>query len=135
MATIGRDVLVTESTDGGTTWTAIAAGERSNEITINGEAIDLTDKSSGGWRILDTRASQLSVDLSMSGTLKDAKLIERIMANGDSLTFNLIQLDVGFGVFEGSFYMSGITLTNEHTDATVFEASFQSAGVVEFTAA
>lgn len=129
----GRDVLVTESTDAGVTWVAIAAGEQSNDISIAGEAIDLTDKSSAGWRILETRASLLTVDISLSGVLKDSKLIERIMANGDSLTFNLIQVITAYGTFEGSFYLSGVSLGNPHDGAATFEGTFQSASEITFT--
>lgn len=133
---IGRDVIVEETTDGGTTWNVIAAGERSNSISISGEAVDLTDKSSAGWRQLDTRASLLTVEVTMSGTVKDDTLIERIMTNGDNLTFNSIRLVLpNFGTFAGDFYMSGLNLENPHDDAQTFEGTFMSAGVITWTPA
>jgi predicted secreted protein len=55
---------------------ASIAGVRSKGIAQSGEAIDISSDSSSGWRELLTLAGENQVTLTISGVVRDRRLIE-----------------------------------------------------------
>lgn len=129
----GRDVLIQVNLNG--TWTTVG-GMRQKAMTINEDAVDVSDSDSAGrWRELLPGAGLFSMSLSGSGVFKDTAsetfLLQQKMA-GVFPSFRFRIPD--FGVFEGQFMIGGIQYQATHTGEVNFSASFESAGQITFTA-
>lgn len=128
--TAGRNLVIKRSTDGGTTYNAIAS-VRSKSITINNEPIDVTTDDSSAWRTLLAEPGSRSIDISVSGITDDSALMTEIMAGTTSVALQKIQVDYdGEFTLTGDFYLNSLAYTGEYQDAVTFEASLQSSGVV-----
>lgn len=111
----------------------LVAGARADSITINNEAIDVTDKASDGWRELLNDASVRSVDMSVEGLLDGKALLEASLGDTTDL-LGLYTIDIsGIGICEGDFHFSSFEIGAPHDDAATFTASIMSAGPVRFT--
>ena len=111
-------------------------GFKSNGITINGEYVDTTSKDSGGWKEVLDGAGMSSVSLSGSGVfMSDAAFAQ---VNDDMLTrkLRLWQCIVpGLGTYEGTFSLSSLEVSGEHSGEVSYTLSLESASAVTFTAA
>ena len=113
----------------------LVAGARADSITINNEAIDVTDKESDGWRTLLNDASVRTVDMSVEGLLDGDSLLSAALGVTTALV-GLYTIDIdGIGTCAGQFHFSSFEIGAPHDDAATFTASIQSAGVIAFTAA
>ena len=115
--------------------TVDVAGARADTLTFNREHIDFTDKDDDGVRKLLDAIGTHSVSMTCSGVLKGATLITWAADPTDvlkAMTF----LITGIGTVGGSFGMTSFAPGgNDGAEAATFEASFESAGAVTFTAA
>lgn len=113
---------------------ALVAGGRENGITVNGEHIDVTDKSSDGWRTYMAEIGLRSVDVSFSGLFDSAALLEASLGDSTALlTAYEIRID-GLGVISGTFAMNGLEISTPHDNATEISTTFASSGAVVWTA-
>lgn len=117
------------------------AGVRTKSISINGSPIDVTNDDDDGVRKLLDQPGQLDVEISVSGIVLNATLRNEALSTSDRVA----NTQFIFGGFEGSpanthgfigdFFLAGYTETGEYQGVVVFEATFQSAGAVTYTAA
>lgn len=115
--------------------TAIA-GAQADSLAINREHIDATDKDDGGVKKLLDEIGLISFELTCSGILKDATLIDWAADPTDVLKDNMSFSIEGIGTFAGSFGMTNFTIGgNEGAESGTFEATFSSSGTFQFTAA
>ncbi|WP_395543276.1 phage tail tube protein [Neotabrizicola sp. sgz301269] len=129
-AVAGRKVKIYEGTGVGAT---LVAGARSDSITINNEAIDITDKGDDGWRVFLNDASVRSVEMSVSGIIKGTSLIGKALGvTTDLLGDYEIRID-GMGTAAGQFHFSSLEITAPHDDATEFSATIASSGEITWT--
>lgn len=129
----GRKVKLYSGT--GTTKTLIAGG-KTTKLTINNEAIDVTDKGSDGWRTLLADASVRSADISFEGLMDGATLVTLSLGTDTSKLLAGYTVDIeGIGAVAGSFHLSSIEIGAAHDDATELTATLASSGVIAFTAA
>lgn len=109
------------------------AGARADNITINNEPIDITDKDDAGWRTMLADAGVRSVDADVEGVLTDSALIAVAVGTASSLLSAwTLEID-GIGDFTGDFYLNSFAITGEQADATTFTANIQSSGAITFT--
>jgi predicted secreted protein len=129
----GRRVRIYEGTTvaGGT----LVAGARSDSISINNEAIDITDKSSNGWRTMLDDASVRTVDMSVEGLLDGSSLLAKSLGATNALLGDYIIQIEGIGTVAGEFHFSSFEIGAPHDDAATFTASIASSGPIVFTAA
>ena len=114
---------------------AMVAGGREHGITINGEHIDVTDKSSDGWRTFMAEIGLRSVDVAFSGLMDTAALVAASLGDSTAL-INDYEIRVeGLGAIAGSFAMQGLELSTPHDDATELSTTLASSGAVTWTAA
>jgi TP901-1 family phage major tail protein len=112
------------------------AGGREHGITINNEAIDVTDKDSAGWRTLLADPATRSVDVSFSGLMDGATFLA--LALGTTTTALLSDYTVqieGVGSFTGDFHLSSVELGTPHDDAVELTMTLASSGAIAWTAA
>ncbi len=104
-------------------------GARTDNVTLNNEPLDITDKDDSGWRTLLADAGARSVSCEVQGILKDDALIAD--ATGDAETVLLTKCVVtisGLFTLTGDFYLQGLQLGAEQGDAVTFTATLESSG-------
>lgn len=121
MAISGRLVRISRA------GTAVA-GARTDNITINNEPIDITDKDDAGWRAMLADVGLRSISADVEGVLKDATLLTG--ASGSTLLTECVVDISGVASFVGDFFLQGVTLGAEQADAVTFTATLESAGPV-----
>lgn len=114
--------------------TAIA-GAMADEIKINREPIDSTDKDDAGIRQYLAELGTFSMSMSCSGHLDGTVLM--LLANDTATGTHSLTFDIdGVGSYTGPFCITSFGITgNEGAETAQFSASFESGGAVPFTAA
>jgi predicted secreted protein len=126
-ATAGRKLRIKR---GGTA----IAGAVTDNLTINNEPIDITDKDAAGWRTMLADVGVRSIEASVEGVLINSTLIAIAVGTASSLlAAHTLEID-GIGDFSGNFYMSSFEITGEQEDAIRFTAQLVSSGTITFTA-
>jgi TP901-1 family phage major tail protein len=112
------------------------AGGREHGITINNEAIDVTDKDSAGWRTLLADPSTRSVDISFSGLMDGGTYIALALNSTTTALLSDYTVEVeGVGTFTGDFHLSSVELGTPHDDAVELTMTLASSGAIAWTAA
>jgi predicted secreted protein len=128
----GRRVRIYQ---GSGTGRVLVAGARSDSININNEAIDITDKSSDGWRTMLNDASVRTVDMTVEGLLDGDSLLSAALGDTDNLLGDYeIEIE-GIGTVAGEFHFSSFEIGAPHDDAATFTASIASSGPIAYAAA
>lgn len=120
-------------------WKGASSGTRipcrEKSIALSSEGIDITADDNAGWRTLLAEASELQVNISLSGVTK-SDILRAAWFTGDSERTQLVEL-----VYEdtaeiaGQFVMTSYNETANHTDAVSFDCELQSTGAVTYTPA
>lgn len=114
----------------------LVAGGRTDTITINNEPIDVTAKSSDGWRELLTDPATRSVDIASELLFSDAAMVT--LAVDDDTTSLQDDFEVrieGVGGLAGVFHMSGLVFGGAHNGEATQSITLASSGPVTYTAA
>lgn len=117
------------------------AGVRTKSISIGGSPIDITTDDDDGVRKLMDQPGQVDVSISVSGVmLAEGALRSEALSASDRIAPTQF-IFLGFEGspanthgFIGDFFLSSYKETGEYQGAVTFEAEFQSAGVVTYTA-
>lgn len=131
MAVSGRKITLWETS--GTP--AEVGGGREHGITINSELLDITDKSSGGWRELLADVGVRSVDVAVSGVFDDASIIALAMGATSGMIGTYELRVEGFGVFAGNWGIESPEVTSPHDDVSELSFTLKSSGVITWTPA
>ena len=111
----------------------VVAGVKSKTVTLNGEAIDITnDDDLGGRALLDDVAGQ-GVELAAEGVVK-SDIFRAAYFAGTFIDDMEIEYPDG-AIIAGDFHMANYEETGPTEDALTFSCTFQSTGVVTYTAA
>lgn len=140
VAQAGKNILIKHDSDGAGTFVTLG-GMRTKGLTINGETIDTTDSDSVDandslMRELLDGGGVKSLTINGSGVFKDDAgtnaCINRALT-GAIVDYQIIFPD--FGTFEGPFSTTQCQLNGEYNGEVQFSLTFESGGVVTFTAA
>jgi TP901-1 family phage major tail protein len=118
----GRDLRI--SRDG-----VPVAGARSDNLTLNGEAVDITDKDSAGWRTLLSGFGVKSVSGEVAGVLKNGALAGDIIAGDSPMKSHTVQV-ADLAVLFGDFKLLSYVPTGSHDGAVEFTATLESSGAI-----
>lgn len=110
----------------------VIGGGRSDTMTINNEAIDITSKDDGGWRVMFGEVGVRTVDISFEGVFKDTDMTQAALAS-DIVTAYTVDID-GVGTFSGDFALVSVELGADHDGAMQMSGSLQSSGAITYTA-
>ena len=111
-------------------------GARQEDLTIANGEVDVTDKDDNGYRALLDDWGVRSIDVSISGLLKDDSLIEIATSSSAAVLLQAYELEIdGIGTFSGDFFMNGLQLGAPHDNSVTFSATFLSSGEYAYTAA
>lgn len=137
-ALAGRDFRIKYSSDGGTTYTAVAGSTQDN-FTINTEGIDITDKDDSGVRTFLAGAGNKgtwNMEGGIEGVLKDSTLLAEVADPTSDFLLDFQFELAGIGTFEGTFGISSYNPTGPAgAEAVTFSATLMSSGTPTFTPA
>jgi TP901-1 family phage major tail protein len=128
----GRDLLL--KVEDGEEGYVTVAGLRSNRLSFNAQAVDVTDaQSAGRWRELLGGAGVQRASVSGSGIFKDQSsdaLVRAAFFAGSILDWQLVIPD--FGTLAGPFQITALEYSGAHDGEVLFELSLESAGALSF---
>lgn len=110
----------------------VFVGVTSKTITINNEAVDITDDDDNGWRSMLADPAVRSIDISAEGVLKDDGVIVDAINASSLLEEYTIDIE-GVGSVSGDFYVNGLEITGATNDAARYSTTFQSSGPAVYT--
>ncbi len=109
-------------------------GVREKNLELNGEPIDVTSDEDGGVRtLLENTSAQDEVGITISGLVKDTRLIEAWF-NGQRTQPVTLEYPDGSSI-SGTFFLSSYSQGEPFNDASTFEATLMSSGTVSYTSA
>lgn len=121
--------------DGTGTGTVLIAAQKTTSFTLNGQAVDVTNKDSAGmWRELLASAGVVSLDLAAEGILNGgtlhSALRSRVIArSNDPYT---IKFDGGPDSFAGAFRLVSMEEAGGHDGEQTYKLALQSAGTITY---
>lgn len=138
-AKVGRTIIVRW---GAASPMPAVAGIREKSVTVSGEAVDITNDDSGGWRQLLDAAQINGVEISCSGvalddTLRQAWFAGAAIGSGERMApaefeYPLEGAQTVPAVIAGTFYLGEYSETGSHDGEVTFEATFMSNGAVTY---
>ena len=128
-AEAGRDLRIEYSSDGLTY--AVVAGARTDSLTFNNEAIDITDKDDAGVRTYLDDIAVKSMSLSCTGVATASTFSALAAAAGSGTALHDFRVAFGsFATYTGSFFITSFEATGEQADTITFTMSLESSGAI-----
>ncbi|WP_372426720.1 phage major tail protein, TP901-1 family [Salinarimonas chemoclinalis] len=130
----GKDLLI--KIDDGTGAFVTLAGLRARQLALGADLVDVTNaESAGRWRELLAGAGVRRAALSGSGVFRDDAsdaLVRAVFFAGEIRAYQAIVPD--FGTLTGPFQIVSLEYRGEHAGEVTFDAAFESAGEIAFSA-
>jgi TP901-1 family phage major tail protein len=110
---------------------ATVAGLRTTQLSVNGEAVNVTSKDSGGWRDLLSGAGLRSVSVAGSGIFTGSAAEIRIKANALAGLIDDYELSFESGErMRGRFLLTRLDYSGDHGGERTYALSLESSGAV-----
>ncbi len=110
---------------------ATVAGLRTTQLGINGEAVTITSKDSGGWRELLSGAGVRSVSVSGAGVFTGSAAEARVKANALSGVLDDYRLAFESGeTMTGKFLVARLDYAGDFNGERTYTLSLESSGPV-----
>lgn len=110
---------------------ATVAGMRTTQMSVNGEAVNITSKDSGGWRVLLSGAGVRSVSIAGSGIFTGSAAETRIKANALAGLIDDYELSFESGErMQGKFLVTRLDYAGDHNGERNYTLSLESSGPV-----
>lgn len=115
-------------------FTTVAAA-KSHSLSINNEAIDVTNKDGDQFRSLINGGIK-SMEISFSGILTDSATIAETMLDLANSTSNIanFKLVSGTGTYAGPFFVQSLEMSGEVSNAQTYSFKLSSAAAITYTA-
>ena len=114
------------------TFTTIG-GLRSTSITLNDEAVDITNKDSSGNRTLLADGGIHSMSISGSGVFTDAASETTLKGTMNASSFTNFQLIIpDFGTYTGAFMCASLEYAGEFNGEVTYSVTLESSGAITF---
>ena len=110
---------------------ATVAGMRTTQMSVNGEAVNVTNKDSGGWRELLSGAGVRSVSVSASGIFTGSAAEGRVKTNALAGTLDDYELSFESGErMRGKFLVTRLDYAGDYNGERNYALSLESSGPV-----
>jgi TP901-1 family phage major tail protein len=110
---------------------ATVAGMRTTQMSVNGEAVNVTSKDSGGWRELLSGAGIRSVSVSASGIFTGSAAESRVKTNALAGLIDDYELSFESGErMRGRFLVSRLDYAGDYNGERNYALSLESSGEV-----
>jgi TP901-1 family phage major tail protein len=110
---------------------ATVAGMRTTQLSVNGEAVNVTSKDSGGWRELLSGAGVRSVSVAASGIFTGSAAEIRIKSNALAGQIDDYELSFESGErLRGRFLVTRLDYSGDYNGERNYALSLESSGAV-----
>ena len=110
---------------------ATVAGMRTTQMSVNGEAVNVTSKDSGGWRELLSGAGVRSVSVAASGIFTGSAAETRIKSNALAGQIDDYELSFESGErLRGRFLVTRLDYSGDYNGERNYALSLESSGPV-----
>jgi TP901-1 family phage major tail protein len=110
---------------------ATVAGMRTTQMSVNGEAVNVTSKDSGGWRELLSGAGVRSVSVSAGGIFTGSAAEARVKTNALGGTLDDYELSFESGErMRGRFLVTRLDYAGDYNGERNYTLSLESSGPV-----
>ena len=110
---------------------ATVAGMRTTQLSVNGEAVNVTSKESEGWRELLSGAGTRSVSVAASGIFTGSAAETRIKANALAGLIDDYELSFESGErLAGRFLLTRLDYAGDHNGERTYAIALESSGAV-----
>lgn len=110
---------------------ATIGGMRTTQLSVNGDAVNVTSKDSGGWRELLSGAGVRSVSVAASGIFTGSAAEGRIKANALGGALDDYELSFESGErLRGRFLVSRLDYAGDHGGERTYAVALESSGAV-----
>ena len=110
---------------------ATVAGMRTTQLSVNGEAVNVTTKDSGGWRELLSGAGIRSVSVAGSGIFTGSEAEGRLKSNALAGLIDDYELSFESGeTMRGRFLIMRLDYAGDHNGERSYALSLESSGAV-----
>jgi TP901-1 family phage major tail protein len=110
---------------------ATVAGMRTTQLSVNGEAVNVTTKDSGGWRELLSGAGIRSVSVAGSGIFTGSEAEGRLKSNALAGLIDDYELSFESGeTMRGRFLIMRLDYAGDHNGERTYALSLESSGAV-----
>lgn len=110
---------------------ATVAGLRTTQLSVNGQAVEITSKDSGGWRELLSGAGVRSVSVSGAGIFTGSAAEGRIKASALAGTLDDYELSFEGGErMRGRFLVTRLDYAGDYNGERNYTLSLESSGAV-----
>jgi TP901-1 family phage major tail protein len=110
---------------------ATVAGMRTTQMSVNGEAVNVTSKDSGGWRELLSGAGVRSVSVAASGIFTGSMAEVRVRSNALSGLVDDYELSFESGErMRGRFLVTRLDYAGDYNGERNYTLSLESSGSV-----
>ncbi len=107
------------------------AGLRTTQLQINGEAVAITNKDSGGWRELLSGAGVRSVSVSGAGVFTGSAAETRLQANALAGTIDDYRMSFESGAtITGRFLLTRLDYAGDFNGERTYTLALESSGAV-----
>jgi TP901-1 family phage major tail protein len=106
-------------------------GMRTTQLSVNGEAVNVTSKDSGGWRELLSGAGVRSVSVAASGVFTGSTAEGRIKGNALGGALDDYELSFESGErLRGRFLVTRLDYAGDHGGERTYAVALESSGAV-----
>jgi TP901-1 family phage major tail protein len=110
---------------------ATVAGMRTTQMSVNGEAVNVTSKDSGGWRELLSGAGVRSVSVAASGIFTGSAAETRVKSNALAGQIDDYELSFESGErLRGRFLVTRLDYSGDYNGERNYALSLESSGAV-----
>jgi TP901-1 family phage major tail protein len=110
---------------------ATVAGMRTTQMSVNGEAVNITSKDSGGWRQLLSGAGVRSVSVAASGIFTGSAAETRVKTNALGGALDDYELSFESGErMRGRFLVTRLDYSGDYNGERNYTLSLESSGPV-----
>jgi len=110
---------------------ATVAGMRTTQMSVNGEAVNVTSKDSGGWRELLSGAGVRSVSVAASGIFTGSAAEARLKGNALAGLIDDYELSFESGErMRGRFLVTRLDYAGDHGGERTYSLNLESSGEV-----
>jgi TP901-1 family phage major tail protein len=111
---------------------ATVAGMRTTQMSVNGEAVNVTSKDSGGWRELLSGAGVRSVSVAGSGIFTGSAAETRLKSNALAGLIDDYELSFESGErMRGRFLLTRLDYSGDYNGERNYTLSLESSGEVD----
>lgn len=130
----GRAFLLKIGDGGGPEAFTAVGGMRSTSLRINNEMVDVTNKTSNGWRDILAGAGVRHVSLGGSGIFTDSTSEGLLQAKALASSVDNYEIVFESGdKFSGAFQVTSLEFAGDYNGERTYNIALESSGVVSFT--